>query len=270
MTNSIAHNIGESMHIDISVFDMQIDTYSDAAIQGVLVHSLKQDYAKANDLRATQPLIQITVRREYPVGSVTPVYRKIVACIFPLNCNVDTGSLQLYLLDIYPDLQYISNVELLALEHPSRYIQGLSATTVKSVRELTNGTIDIEQSMRFAQSYKLYFNELILHPIKVTLMLQHTQCPKRESDAKVLTNVFHIIDMVGSLVEVNDLLVKIPAFQLSNSMQTLESVVIAYATQVQHEVQNNLVGIAGTYFGGLDILGKLSCFEIIHNFIVLM
>ena len=81
-----------------------------------------------------------------------------------------------------------------------------------------------------------------------------------------LMHVFQVLDMVGMLAEVNELAVKIYPFQIMHQMLSKDSIAKRYATRVQHDLQSNLISIAGSYFGGLDILGMFTIILILCDF----
>lgn len=256
----------ESMVVDFSLGDMQLDTFSETAIHPVMMHTLKEEFVRSGDTeKSGMPLLQINAFRENPVGSVTPVFKYVCVRLMPIHCKVDSGSLQIYLLDLYPDLQYVGGVEAHATEYPGEWIGQTTNRIIQQGTELMQGEIDIEKSMEFARSYKFYFTDLIIHPIKVNLTLLHTTCPRSQSrDEAAASNaaahkakeVFEKFDMVGSLAEFEDLDLRVYPFQIQQAMLPIASVTDQYAAQAVSNIQGNLISIFGSYFGGLDIIGR--------------
>ena len=258
-----SHTVNESLTLELKVADLQVDTFCEAAISPVLLHSRKLDDLKTKEKReqASLPVMHVSVHREYPVGSLTPVYKYVAGRVLPLHCLVDTGSLRICLMDLFPDLRYVGGAELEALERPTHWLDAHTETVRTQVAALAHGQIDADRSMEYAQSAQLYFREMVMHPLKLVLSLKHTVCPPREGAGGngAAAKLFQVLDMVGSLVEVDDLDIVVSSFHVVHCMLTPAAVVSRYAAQVQGDVQGNAVSLAGTYFGGLDMLGNRVC-----------
>jgi hypothetical protein len=186
-------DFGTSIHVEhnaksleLSIGGLQVDSYSETSTSPVLIH-LVPDAAKGVD-----PVIHLIIVEEIPKGSVTPHFKYIAAKILEIKVVIDSASLQLlgthslthhlttyslthlttYLLthpvlDLGCDFNLMSKTDALAYQDPISFIHEYNGSILAAETHLL--LADVFKSQGTAMAPRVYIENLILHPIKLTI-----------------------------------------------------------------------------------------------------
>jgi hypothetical protein len=92
--------------------------------------------------------------------------------------EVDSATFQLFFMDLLDDLKLLSKAQAMAITLPSRWIADYNCAVLSPTSR--SKTLDnVYQTKITAQKSKLYFQKLVIHPIKMTLTFTQTVFPRR-------------------------------------------------------------------------------------------
>jgi hypothetical protein len=154
----VEHNVKS---LELSIGGLQVDSYSETSTSPVLIH-LVPDAAKGVD-----PVIHLIIVEEIPKGSVTPHFKYIAAKILEIKVVIDSASLQLLVLDLGCDFNLMSKTDALAYQDPISFIHEYNGSILAAETHLL--LADVFKSQGTAMAPRVYIENLILHPIKLTI-----------------------------------------------------------------------------------------------------
>ena len=94
-----------------------------------------------------------------------------------LSVSIDSATLQLLILDLGCDFGSIAHADhSLATHSPSKWAEEFSAATFRPENRCHQ--VDIYRAQRTAQADRVYIENLVLHPVKVTLSFVQTSAPR--------------------------------------------------------------------------------------------
>ena len=191
---------GQIRSLEFVISDLQIDNYSESAMYPVLLHSKRKDLQHsevgrslkiqdvnpmgrqaADDLAGDAsnmelPFIQLTIVQD--VSDESPKFSYIAFRMISFEVEVDSATLQLLFIDFLDDLKLLSRAQALALSLPGTWIAEYNSNLMSPTNRFK--ILDNLLSTKFnAQRSKIYFKNLIIHPIKVTLTFTQTIFPRR-------------------------------------------------------------------------------------------
>lgn len=185
--------------LEFVISDLQIDNYSESAIYPVLLHSKRKDLldlevgrslkihdvnpegrqttdSAGDGLNMELPFVQLTIVQD--VSDESPKFSYIAFRMISFEVEVDSATLQLLFIDFLDDLKLLSRAQALALSLPGTWITEYNSNLMSPTNRFK--ILDNMLSTKFnAQRSKIYFKNLIIHPIKVTLTFTQTIFPRR-------------------------------------------------------------------------------------------
>jgi len=113
-----------------------------------------------------EPAFKCSMIQEQDPVSGTPHFKYIAVRLLELVVAVDYATLQLLVLDLGADFSYVSRSQQLALRSPERWADEFSMSLFAPERRLE--TIDVYKTQSEARAPKVFIENLVLHPIKVS------------------------------------------------------------------------------------------------------
>jgi hypothetical protein len=195
--------------LELEVGDMQLDSYSETAMHPVILYARKR--YKKNDMQVqdvtdgddqateaadetkgagpknaddaetdlSEPMLKVTIVEEYTTTG-TPHYKYVAIRLLELVVAIDTATVQMLLTDMGADFSFVSREQQLALRVPDRWADEFSAEALSPERRIQ--LVDIYKSQISAQAPKVFIENLVVHPIKVTLSFNKTILPRRQDE----------------------------------------------------------------------------------------
>ncbi len=164
------------------------------------------------------------------------VYRYVGLRILPIIVEVDSASLLLLGTDLFSSLGVVSRDEALASFSPQKWIDEFNGKLLSPEQRLK--LVDVYKSQVRAQEMKIYFENFVLHPLKVTLSFQQTPFPRPKETTAA--------DFLAAFAAVDRMEIKLNSFIVDNvieSSSTLKSRVISRHSQ---DLQRQIHKIAGS------------------------
>ena len=169
--------------LEVSVGNAQLDTYSETAISPVVMYTIRD--AESKDV----PLLTFIVVEENQQGS-TAHFKYIAARMLEVGMNIDSATLQLLVTDLGSDFSFVSREQALALQEPMSWATEFNNSIILPENQLQ--TVDIFRSQVAAQAKRIYIENLVLHPIKVTLTFQQTSLPRKKDETAMAVYVEYL------------------------------------------------------------------------------
>lgn len=258
--------------VDCSIFYVQIDNHSETAIHSVSLWPIT-DFDKKNQPAAAHvPFFQITGVRE--VSASTAVFRYITGRILPFVVEIDSATLELFVIDFLSSLHVVSVDERKARLFPSVWINSYNEALLSPSSFLR--LVDIYEAQRFCQQSKASFEHIVFHPIKVYLTFVSLPLP-RDRVQDTITSTW--LDILTSLATVDFLEVRLKSFIVSNAVESVGTLSRRLQAKVVQDLQSQLAQIAGSLVlgspagllrnigGGVQVTRTFSClYAVLHSF----
>lgn len=186
--------------------------------------------------------------------SSTVIYKYVAFRMLELKIEVDSSTLQLYFCDLHSDLVGESIDQARAREQPGEWIAEFSARTV--IPEARIQLVDIAAAKEGALAPKMYFDNLILHPIKITLSYMPTPFPRSSAQDVFSAPAYRWLKIVKSVMAVDDFSIKLKSFIVNDMTESPASLASRLVNVYSDDLKKHLMSIAGRLFGSLKMLGK--------------
>jgi vacuolar protein sorting-associated protein 13A/C len=115
--------------------------------------------------------------------------------------------------------------------------------------------VSVDAVFQSAQANKLYFESLVIHPIKLKLSFAPSTCPRSQRTLNRIP-AYRSLRRIQNVGTVEDFEIKINSFIVNNAMESLGSLQSRILAKIKRDMQAHLVQIAGNLFGSLSLLGK--------------
>ena len=226
------------------------------------------------------PFFALSIVQERMKGTSTPIFKYVAVRILEIKLAVDSSTLQLYFCDLHSDLRGESREQSLAGELPVEWVEHFNYLMVTSgyrgrreeVESMDNinvknkyeyklnntlgKLVDITKTLKAAQEGKMYFETLIIHPIKLRLSFLPTPFPRSKHEDILSAEEYRGFKIVRAIAQVDELIVKISSFHLSDTMDSLATLGSRVLAKTLRDLQSHSVQIVGRVFGSLEFIGK--------------
>ncbi len=241
------------------VKDIQIDNYSESALYPVLLNSFnsveKRRHAKHKSGLDDPPFFSFSIVIITPAGQKTPVVKLCVVRVLEIKLSIDSATILIYFNDLHDDL-FIDSYHEMVHDHRSSelFIKRFNDELLSSVTE--ERSVDIDAIYESAQTTKIYFESVILHPVKITLTFAPVNFSRQFAFESSIMSKYPWISIIQNMAAVDEFEIKIKSFIVKNAMESLDSLGSRVLSKVVRDLQLHLVLIAGSLFGSLSFLGK--------------
>jgi hypothetical protein len=282
---------GDAQSFEFMIMDIQIDNYSETAIYPVLLHSTKkeiqrnvskgsQKFEESDKIKRLNkgksiidddnnskelientgkiflidedvevPFLQYTMTQETIQGSKSPVYKYIGFRILEMSIQIDSSTLQLIFTDLFSDLKIITKEQSLATTTPKEWLEEYNKFLLSPEQQLQ--LVDVKKSYLSAKTSKMYFEKLIIHPIKIAFTFVQSPFPrKRTKGMDTLHSTF--VNVLTSFVGVDSMHIRLNSFEVEDAMQSIESLIDHITNKTLQDLKSQLAQIAGS----LAVLGS--------------
>ena len=248
----VEHN---TKSLELSIGGLQIDSYSETSTSPVFVHIIPdtvkgKDGVASPDTTTAGPVIHIIVVEEIPKGSVTPHFKYIAAKILEVKVVIDSASLQLLVLDLGCDFNLMSKSNALAYQDPISFIHEYNNSILNAETHVL--LVDMFRSQVIAMAPRVYIENLILHPIKLTITFTQTTLPRKVDNDTTLALAVTALSYIPPFVSLEAATVKINSFIVDDAMESAQSILQRILVQALHDIQFQVAKLAGS----LNVIGK--------------
>lgn len=263
---------GTTTSLSLRILDAQIDNYCKSAVFPVLMMTCSEKRRRRAEKRTTnekQPVkvdvskfddvnfFLLSAVKVIPKGSTSSIYEYIAMRMLSVQLAIDSGSLQLYLLDLHQDV--VSSLGgtdgALAEENPAEWVAAYNKRTV--VPESSLELVNVVRAKLAAQADKMYIEKLIIHPFKITVSYIHTNLPgDRYNDDEFMAPEFRWLKLARDMAYLDSSSLTLKSFIVEGAMESPESLSARLVETYVQSLLSQLVNIAGNIFGSLKIVGK--------------
>lgn len=230
---------GCSISYVMKLEDVQVDNYLEFNEYPVLLSDDRREES------ANMPLLEAFIEAE--TVSDQTVYRSLLARLLEVKVNIDASSLQLFVLDFYldtlPDWTGMMSTKV---------------TDCKAYRvALTHYEFNAEELSNKAKfKEKIYIENLVIHPLKVSLSFTSTPVQRRFDGGILDAHWLKIIRSVGVITTFSDVPIRISSFIACNVLESPEDLASIIILKFSRDVQGQLLHLIGSVFGRLDVIGR--------------
>jgi hypothetical protein len=200
---------------------------------------------------------------QVPRGQHTVVVKYLAVRMLELNVAVDSTTLLLFILDLQNDLTRDPNFidtdgDSTAVSH---YLGEFNADVLDTqlCRSGVSANVDAEKALMKAQSSKIFFEALIIHPLKVSLTFIPTSLHsvnRSTSSVRDLGEKARLFRILEKVTSVEDFPIKINSFIVDHAMESVESMGVRIGTKTVRELKSQILKLAGNLVGSMTMLGK--------------
>ena len=244
---------------EISLTDLQVDNFSESAVYPVMLYSSQKETGErrrrsligsmSNVKTENPPFFQLAIMMENPRGnSIGPPCIKYLAFrLLEMCLQLDSGSIKLLFSDLLSTLAFVSTEESLATTKPTMWIAQQNRRLLGP--EGRTSKADVYHAKVIATASKVYFENLIIHPMKLRLTFVHSPLSRDLSISSISYTMFNFL---SSLAEVENMKIKLDSFIVSNALESMASLESRLRAKIIQDLQMQLASIAGS----LTIIGS--------------
>ena len=230
---------GKSSMYVVKLQDIHIDNYFEYNEYPVLLSDDRREESQH------MPLFEAFVEAEY-VGDQT-VFRSLLARLLEIKLYIDASSVQLFIVDFFLDtLPQWTDIESNKIIDSKEYRETIMPHKMNAEEVL--------RKIRLKE--KVYIENLVIHPLKVTISFTSSPVPRNFDGGVLDTQLLKLIRSVGVITTFSDVPIKISSFIACNVLESpddLSSIIILKYTR---DVQGQVLHLIGSVFGRLDVIGR--------------
>ena len=252
---NIKQNISKIDHVltvELSIFDIQIDNYAETAMYPVMfrkvtVGSRSVDRDKDGEGTDNIPFLQIALLQEKTPEIGTVTFKYLTARVLEFAVEIDSGSILLLLTDVLGKVKFLTPDQALSYANPQQWIAHYNSQITSPIvtRELTN----VYQAQCMAKSSRIFFEQLIFHPMKVSLTFLQTDLPKGRDESLTSSNA---LDTLVSVATVSNMEIRLNSFIVNNAVESMQSLQARIVAKTIQDITRQLALIVGS----LQVIGN--------------
>ena len=232
---------------EFSILDMQIDNHSDTAVYPVLFRKCGDHSGQNSENVEKIPFVQVALLLEKIVDTGTISFRYLTGRILEFAVEVDSGTILLLLSDVLGKVKFLTPDQALAYANPQLWISEYNKQITSPIvtRELT----DVYQAECMTRTSRILFEQLVFHPIKVSLSFLQTDLPKGREESLTSSNT---LDTLVSVATVNSMEIRLNSFIVNNAVESIPSLQARIIAKTIVDVTKQLALIVGS----LQVIGN--------------
>jgi hypothetical protein len=256
-----------SRSVEFMIEDMQIDNYSETAVHPVLFCRKKkqvtEDAYEANSSAQTvnnsghgengeimEPIVRFTLVQDLSKSKDTVVYKYCACRVLAFMVRVDSASLQFLWYDLLTDLKYVSKDEAEAAMEPVRWADEYNRSIHFPGKH--QQLADIFEARKISQASKMYFETLVIHPLKISFTFVQTPFPRTLKFTLRSTAV----NVLTAFAGVENMELKLKSFAVEDALESRQSLTSHVVNSAIDDIQSQMGQIAGS----LTVLGSPASF----------
>lgn len=229
--------------IEVSVNDLELDSYSETSVSPVMLYIIRDSESQ------NVPALQFIMVEDNMLENVTPHFKYIAVRMLELGVIVDSATLQLIVTDLGCDFSFMSRDQALALQDPSKWADEYNSNVLLPEKRFVMANIFLSQLA--AQAPRVYIENLVLHPIKVTLTFVQTTLPRKKDDTALALAV-GVLSYTPSFATVDRATLRLNSFIVYDAMESTQSLTTRILANAWRDLQFQLARLAGS----LTVLGR--------------
>jgi hypothetical protein len=256
---------GQIRSLEVTVMDMQIDNYSESKIYPVLLRSKKKEIHRSitmsGESSATSdgsqeehasteiPLIVISIIQDFPADQVSaPMFRYVAFRLLPIYLEVDSATIQILFADLINDFKLLSTSQILATMNPATWVEDYNKSLVSPRHR--HFILDMYTSKLMSQRSKMYFQKLVVHPVKLFVTIIPTPDYDHDTDHDTIQSTFS--NVFKSFAAIDRVQLKLRSFEVEDAMETKSSLLYLIISQFRQDISSHF----GQLFGSLAVIGS--------------
>ena len=182
------------------------------------------------------------------------IYKYIALRILEVKVSIDPATIQLYLLDLHNDLIGETADQALASESAEKWIKQFNNHTLK------NQTADKDTDVKVYSIKKAIENiaveNLVIHPLKITLSILSTPLPRTKKEERLLSNTYRWLAYVKRIPSLDNAIVRLNSFVVENVYESSGLLMTRISLGFLRDFNKHMGAAAGRVLGSLTAIGK--------------
>jgi hypothetical protein len=257
---------------EISIKDIQLDSFSETAVSQVVLKSKRSlpspstkppnasdGSSNANnnisDLDESKFFHSLIVEEFHPEED-TRHYKYIGLRMLEVGLTIDSATLQLLAIDLGVDFSFLSTEQVMATHGPMKWIEQYN---VNQLLPSTSSLLaDVRKCQVSSQERKVFIENLVIHPIKLTLSFHQTSLPRKLEQLPAGMLSVGLLSFLPTFASLENATIHLESFIVCNVMESLPAVTSRVLTSKLRDLQYQLAPLAGslTAIGGPMVLAK--------------
>jgi hypothetical protein len=281
---------GKMDSLEVKLLDMQVDNYADAHLHPVLFSSsphgdrlIQSNRRRRNNIKISQKFYQadttnnnnnkqtdniyphfihFSIVKEIPRGKKKPIIKYLALRVLEFKLEVDSSTILIYFSDLHCDLirdkYYLDYSDKQTVK---THFQDFSHQTLDLLlKQSQQHAIDPKLTYEKAQVKRLFFETLIIHPLKIYFSFTPTYCPRFENDPIIRSNrkLRLLVSAHSKMPAIEDFEIRIGSFIINSAMESFKSMKNRVIKKTIREIKSNLILIAGNFLNSISFFGNPS------------
>lgn len=182
------------------------------------------------------------------------LYKYIAVRILEVKISIDPATIQLYLLDLHNDLIGETPDQALASESSEKWIKQFNNHTLK--HQTTDKVKDIQTYTVKKGQENIAVENLVIHPLKITLSILSTPLPRTKKEERLLSNTYRWLAYVKRIPSLDNAIVRLNSFMVENVYESSGLLMTRISLGFMRDFNDHMGAAAGRVLGSLTAIGK--------------
>ena len=182
------------------------------------------------------------------------LYKYIAVRILEVKISIDPATIQLYLLDLHNDLIGETPDQALASESSEKWIKQFNNNTLK--HQTTDKVKNIQNYAVKKGLENVAVENLVIHPLKITLSILSTPLPRTKKEERLLSNAYRWLTYVKRIPSLDNAIVRLNSFMVENVYESSGLLMTRISLGFERDFKKHMGAAAGRVIGSLTAIGK--------------
>jgi len=182
------------------------------------------------------------------------IYKYIAVRILEVKISIDPATIQLYLLDLHNDLIGETVDQALASESSEKWIQQFNNHTIKN--QTVDKVTDVKAYSVKKGTENIAVENLVIHPLKITLSILSTPLPRTKKEERLLSNTYRWLAYVKRIPSLDNAIVRLNSFVVENVYESSGLLSTRISLGFMRDFNKHMGAAAGRVIGSLTAIGK--------------
>jgi hypothetical protein len=214
-------------------------------------NSLNSSNHSGSDVEFTEPFIRFTLVQDLSKASDTVVYKYCACRVLAFYVRIDSASLQFLWYDLISELRFVSKDAAEAAAEPVKWAAAYSRDLLfpgNKQRQLA----DIFEARQISRASRMYFETLIIHPLKIIFTFVQTPFPRTVR----LTLRSTVMNVLTAFAGVEGMELKLKSFEVDDALESTKSLTSHVVNSAIEDIRSQMVNIGFS----LTVIGSPASF----------
>jgi hypothetical protein len=261
-----------SRSTELSIQDVQLDSYSETAIAQSILRpragldaDVSSSHQKGKELTTTKSNVVVSAQKvkdteqqffhcllveEFHPEEDTVHYKYIGFRMLELCLSIDSASIQLLATDLGVDFSFLAYDQEMATHAPKEWVESFNFHLLNPTS--SNLLASVRQSQLNSLAKKIFIENFVIHPIKLTVTFAQTTLPRKLEQLPVGLLSVGMLSFLPSFAAIDNATIYLESFIVCNVMESLPTLTSRVLISKLRDLQYQLAPLVGslTAIGG--------------------